>query len=205
MLAENPALAEGDAYLACAVGDETALRQATARDPGWVHRAGGPLHLPPLEAVTHSGLLTLPGFRERLRDCARFLLGAGASPDQSIGSRWPPASLEAPSFTERLSALYGAAGKARDAALARFLLERGADWRTLHGFGDNACGSLSWASLNVLVEGGDWAGCARALRDHGMPAARRDPGGTDIVRIGAARYRFADEVADVLLGVDDAG
>jgi ankyrin repeat protein len=427
LLDENSALPGDDPYLACTVGDEDALRRATARDPAWVHREGGPLRLPPLVAVTHSGLAKHPSFRERLRDCAKFLLGAGASPNQSIGSRWPPATLAAPSSTERLSALYGAAGKALDPELTRLLLEagadpndgeslyhsleapactqlllnagaridgtnamyraldldnagvlqmlldhggdpnepplgpptsewgsplmwairrrrslghiqallaagakadvctpdgvhartlalrfgrpdvatllghadteqeplaaeeafvlacargdlasaraiqmahpgvidalddarlrllpelaeqgcsdavkamvscgwpleirggdidatalnqaifrgdaelthflmaHGADWRTLHGYGDNACGSLSWASLNEPVHGGDWAGCARALVAHGLPPARPDPGGADIVWIGERRYQFADDVTDVLLGVD---
>jgi hypothetical protein len=425
LLIENPALPGDDPYLACAVGDEAGLRRATLQDPAWVHREGGPLRLPPLVAVTHSGLASRPGFRERLRSCASFLLAAGASPGQSVGNRWPPASLEAPSATERLSALYGAAGKAfdpeltrllleagadpndgeslyhsleapactkllldagaritgsnamyraldlddasvlqllldhggdpnepplgpptsdwgspllwairrrrspahvqallaagakadactpdgvpartlalrfgqaevaalleragadreplavaeafvaacasgdtetaraiqeahpgvidalddarlrmlpelaaqgcvaavkamvtcgwpievrggdidasalnhavfrGDAALTHFLLEHGADWRTLHGFGDNVCGSLSWASLNEPVEGGDWAGCARALCAHGLPPARPDPTGSDIVLIGEKRYRFADDVTDALLG-----
>lgn len=427
LLEENSALPGDDPYLACAIGDEDALRRATARDPAWVHREGGPLRLPPLVAVTHSGLAKLPGFRERLRDCAKFLLAAGASPNQSIGSRWPPATLAAPSATERLSALYGAAGKAFDPELTRllldagadpndgeslyhslaapactqlllnagariagtnsmyraldlddagvlqmlldhggdpnepplgpptsewgspllwairrgrslahiqallvagaradactpdgvpartlalrfgrpdvaellghaganheplvadeafvlacargdlasaraiqkahpgvidaldptrlrllpelaeqgccdavktmvscgwpleirggdidatalnqaifrgdadltlFLMAHGADWRTLHGYGDNACGSLSWASLNEPVQGGDWAGCARALRTHGLPLARPDPGDTDIVLIGERRYQFADDVTEVLLGID---
>lgn len=427
LLEENSALPGDDPYLACAIGDVSALRRANARDPAWVHSEGGPLRLPPLVAVTHSGLAKLPGFRERLRDCAKFLLAAGASPNQSIGSRWPPATLAAPSSTERLSALYGAAGKAfdpeltqllldagadpndgeslyhslaapactqlllnagariagtnamyraldldnagvlqmlldhggdpnepplgpptselgspllwairrgrslahiqallvagaradactpdgvpartlalrfgrpdvaellghaganheplvadeafvlacarsdlasaraiqkahpgvidaldparlrllpelaeqgcndavktmvscgwpleirggdidatalnhaifrGDAALTHFLMAHGADWQTLHGYGDNACGSLSWASLNEPVQGGDWAGCARALRAHGLPLARPDPGGTDIVLIGERRYQFADDVTDVLLGVD---
>ncbi|PKO65656.1 MAG: hypothetical protein CVU22_18785 [Betaproteobacteria bacterium HGW-Betaproteobacteria-16] len=427
LLEENSALPGDDPYLACAIGDVSALRRANARDPAWVHCEGGPLRLPTLVAVTHSGLAKLPGFLERLRDCAKFLLAAGASPNQSIGSRWPPATLTAPSATERLSALYGAAGKtfdpeltrllldagadpndgeslyhslaapactqlllnagariagtnamyraldlddagvlqmlldhggdpnepplgpptsewgspllwairrgrslahiqallvagaradactpdgvpartlalrfgrpdvaellghagadheplvadetfglacargdlasaraiqkahpgvidaldpARlrllpelaeqgccgavktmvscgwpleiwggdidatalnhaifrgDAALTHFLMAHGADWRTLHGYGDNACGSLSWASLNEPVKGGDWAGCARALIAHGLPAARPDPGGADIVWIGERRYQFADDVTDVLLGVD---
>ena len=425
LLIENPALPGDDPYLACAIGDEAGLRRATLHDPAWVHREGGPLRLPPLVAVTHSGLASRPGFRERLRSCASFLLAAGASPNQSVGNRWPPASLEAPSATERLSALYGAAGKAFDpeltrllleagadpndgeslyhsleapactkllldagaritgsnamyraldlddtsvlqllldhggdpnepplgpptsdwgspllwairrrrspahvqallaagakanactpdgvpartlalrfgqaevaalleragadreplavdeafvaacasgdtetaraiqqthpgvidalddarlrmlpelaaqgcvaavkamvtcgwpieirggdidasalnhavfrgnAALTHFLLEHGADWRTMHGFGDNVCGSLSWASLNQPVEGGDWVGCARALCAHGLPPARPDPNGSDIVLIGDKRYQFADDVADALLG-----
>jgi hypothetical protein len=425
LLIENPTLPGDDPYLACAVGDEAGLRRTTLHDPAWVHREGGLLRLPPLVAVTHSGLASRPGFRERLRDCASFLLAAGASPNQSVGNRWPPASLEAPSATERLSALYGAAGKAfdpeltrllleagadpndgeslyhsleapactkllldagariagsnamyraldlddpralqllldhggdpneapsgpptsdwgslllwairrrrslahvqallaagaradartpdgapahtlalrfgqaevaelleragagreplaadeafvaacargdaesaraiqqahpgvidalgdarlrmlpelaaqgcvtavkamvtcgwpleirggdidasalnqavfrGDAALTHFLLEHGADWRTMHGFGDNVCGSLSWASLNQPVEGGDWVGCAKALCAHGLPPARPDPNGSDIVLIGEKRYRFADDVTDALLG-----
>jgi hypothetical protein len=109
------------------VGDEAALRRASAQDAGWVHRAGGPLNLPPLVAVTHSSLLRLPAFRERLRACARYLLEAGASANQSAGNRWPPASLEAPDEAERLSALYGAAGQNHDAELTRLLLAAGAD------------------------------------------------------------------------------
>src|SRR5262249_42519530 len=50
MLAENPELAADDPYLACAVGDEAALRQATQANPRWVNRPGGPQQLPPLFA-----------------------------------------------------------------------------------------------------------------------------------------------------------
>lgn len=427
MLEDDPALPGSDPWLACAIGDEAALRRATAQDPGWIHRAGGPLNLPPLVAVTHSGLLRLPGFRDRLRACASYLLEAGADANQSAGNRWPPASLAAPSDTERLSALYGAAGQNHDpvltqqllgagadpndgeslyhsleqpactrlllqagarvtgsnalyreldfddaatlrlllanggdanepapgppssdwgtpllwairrrrspahieallaagadpaatlpdgtparlvalrfgltevarlleaavgdstpllppdeafvaacaradeaaarqiraqhpgliatlgdarlkllpelaaqgcggavktmvalgwplevrggdidgsalnqavfrgdAALARFLLEHGADWRTLHGFDDDARGTLSWASLNEPEPGGDWLGCAQALVAHGMPGARPDPQAPDSVLVGGQRYGFSDEVTDFLLGV----
>jgi ankyrin repeat protein len=127
MLHDTPGLAGGDPYVACAVGDEAALRQATASDAMWVNRAGGPLNLPPLVAVTHSTLVRLPAFRERLHACARLLLQAGADPNQAVGSRWPPASLRAPSEQFRLSALYGAAGRNHDPELARLLLQAGAD------------------------------------------------------------------------------
>jgi hypothetical protein len=90
MLLENPDLAAGSPYLACTIGDEGALRLATEADPAWVYRAGGPLQLPPLLAITHSTLLQVPEFREWLHRGARFLLSAGADPNQRIGNRWPP-------------------------------------------------------------------------------------------------------------------
>lgn len=127
LLHDHPGLPGDDPYLACAVGDEAVLRQAIARDPAWVHRAGGPLQLLPLVAVTHSGLLKLPAFAERLHSCARVLLDAGASPDQAVGSRWPPASVAAPSQEYRLSALYGAAGQNHDPELTQLLLAAGAN------------------------------------------------------------------------------
>ncbi len=421
MLAENPDLAGGDPYAACATGDEAALRQATRSDPGWVNRPGGPLLLPPLVAVTHSTLLQVTEFRERLHGCARFLLSAGADPNQRIGDRWPPASVTSPNDKYPLSALYGAVGVSHDAELAklllesgadpndgeslyhavddlkcvrlllengarisgsnalfraldfdnlallelllqhgadanernqpltywgspllwaikrrrscahveallkagadpsaktgggitahsfalqlglgevatllaehgaakpvsqeeefiaacargdetearrirstradlpaalplaqlrtlpdlaaegadvgvrlmvelgwpiavrggdwnatalnlavfrgnagltRFLLEHGASWKEEHGYGDNVAGTLSWASCNEPVDGGDWAGCARALLEHGMPGALPDPEDADRVLLDGRRKRFSDEVNEVLL------
>lgn len=408
-----------DPWLACAVGDEARLRAAVAQDADWVHRPGGPLRLPPLIAVTHSSLARLPAFADRLQACAALLLEAGADANQRVGNRWPPASLDAPDASQRLSALYGAAGQnhhagmarllldagadpndgeslyhalgslectrlllqagarvpgtnalcrvldmddlpalrlllahgadaneqppggtapllwairrrrslahvralveaganpaactadgipahiqalryglpgvaaylreavgaggvpaaerfvaacaegdeveARallaaqpglaqaltdaqqrllpelaaqpdcaaavrlmvrlgwpidahggdwdgtalhlavfrgDAALTRFLLEHGADWRARHGFGDNACGALSWGSINTPEPGGDWAGCAQALRGHGVPRAALDPQGSEAVVLDGRLMRFSDEVTDCLL------
>lgn len=424
LLEESPGLLSDDPILACAIGNEALIRHAIERDPGWVNRAGGPLSLPPLVAVAHSGLLQLPDYQERLRNCAKLLLDAGADPNQSAGNRWPPASLAAPDESERLSALYGAAGQNRDAVLTRllldagadpddgeslyhsletpactkllleagarvagtnalyrvldlddvqtlrlllahggnaneppmgsptsdwgslllwairrrrspahieallaagadpsaatsdgtsaytaalrfglpevasllqkagggtpipvdeafiaacargdeaaargiqsahpgivgslseeqlrllpelaaqgcadavklmvrlgwpiatrggdwdasalnkavfrgdaglvrFLLEHGASWEERHGFGDNACGGLSWASCNEPEGEGDWLGCAEALVAHGMPTAQPDPESPDSVLIGGRRYVFSDEVTDFLLG-----
>lgn len=431
LLEDHPDLASGDPYVACAFGDEARLREATARDPSWLHRDGGPLRLPPLVAVTHSGLLKLPAWRERLHACARFLLSAGASPDQSVISRWGrdggedlDASKTDGDEAHPLSALHGAAGQHHDAeltalllaagadpndgeslyhslesvactrllleagarvsgtnamyrvldldaievlrlllafggdpneaplgaptsdwgspllwairrrrsvahiaalleagadphvrtrdgtsafrmaqrlgltevaellrsagagsepmsdvdafvaacaagneagartvlsrhpglidglderqrrwlpelaaegcdravrlmvelgwpietrggdwsatalnmavfrgdaALTRFLLEHGADWRTEHGFGDNALGTLSWASLNEPVADGDWVGCAQALMLHGIPAARPHPDDAELVLMGEHVSQFSDEVTEALL------
>jgi hypothetical protein len=79
------------------------------------------------------------------------------------------------------------------------LLEHGASWKEPHGFGDNVCGSLSWASLNEPVDGGDWVGCAKALIAHGLPPAHFDPDGTDALILDGVRRRFSDDVTDVLV------
>lgn len=417
LLEDQPELTAGDPWLACAIGDTVAVAAAVDQDAGWVNRPGGPLNLPPLVAVTHSGLVRLPAFRDRLYAAAKLLLDAGADPDQSIWSRWPPASLAEPSTEHRLSALYGAAGQNRDlemtrllldagadpndneslyhslespdvtllllaagariegtnanyrvfdldnleslrvlidfgkreqppvdwslpllfairrgrsvahveallaagadprvrsrddtsayglalrygltdvadllrretgaeplseeesfvaacaagdqdearriqagrpdlpaslpetrlkmlpelaangrdaavramvrvgwpievkggdwgasalnlavfrgdAGLSRFLLEQGADWRSQHGFGDNVCGTLSWASNNEPEPDGDWLGCAEALVAHGMPRGEPDPEGSGDVVIDGKRRRFSDDVAEFLL------
>jgi ankyrin repeat protein len=423
MLADDPRLAKRDPYLACAIGYENALRQATKADPSWVNRPGGPLQLPPLFAVAHSSLLRVEEFRERLHRCARLLIVYGADANQGIFSRWPPGSLENPDMRYPLSALYGAAGSNHDpvltkllleaganpndgeslyhslenpactrlllehgariaesnaiyraidleddtalelllhhggdpneparnapltdwgsplawaiyrrrprharalleagadaarrtaagvspyrlavqfglpeiaallrteteapdisdeerfvaacargneaearaamarrpdlpaslspaqlrllpdmaaagaddvvrlmvglgwpiavrggdwdasalnhavfrgnAGLTRFLLEHGAKWTEQHGHGDNACGTLGWASCNEPVDGGDWVGCARALRDHGMPGATAIAGDSEHVLVAGARKQFSDDVAEELLG-----
>jgi hypothetical protein len=63
-------------------------------------------------------------------------------------------------------------------------------------------GTLSWASINEPVEGGDWAGCARALVAHGLPAAAPDPADVETVVMDGQRGRFSPDVAEVLLGTD---
>lgn len=423
MLAEDPGLVAGDPHLACAIGDEPTLRQATQADPSWVSRPGGPLRLPPLVAVTHSSLLRLEEFRARLQRCAQRLIADGADVNQHIFSRWQPGSLDKPDERYPLSALYGAAGTNHDvgltkllldaganpndgeslyhslenpestrllldhgariaesnaiyraidldddsalklllqhggdpneparnapltdwgsplawaiyrrrprhakalleaggdasrptadgvspyrlalqfglsdvadllraqtdlpdisneerfiaacargdelearavqarrpdlpaslsskqlrllpdmaaagaddavrlmvtlgwpiaarggdwdasalnhavfrgnADLTRFLLEHGAEWTERHGHGDNACGTLGWASCNEPVDGGDWVGCARALRDHGMPGATAISGDSEHVMVAGVRKQFSDEVTEELLG-----
>jgi hypothetical protein len=126
-LEDDPELLRKDPYLACAVGDIDMLRRTIAADPEWVNRAGGTLNLPPLIAVTHSSLCRLPAWQAQMLDCARLLLAAGANPNQSIGLRWPPASLQAPDCGHPLSALYGAVGQNSNLEMTRLLLGAGAD------------------------------------------------------------------------------
>jgi hypothetical protein len=61
------------------------------------------------------------------------------------------------------------------------------------------CGTLSWASCNAPVAGGDWLGSAKALVAHGLPPAQADPQGSESVIINGQLKRFSAEVTDVLL------
>jgi len=401
-----------DPWIACAAGDVAVVQAQLARDPAWIAKPDGPLALPPLIAATHSALVHLPEYKDGIHQTVAALLDAGADPNQSIGSRWPPASVAEPS-RHPLSALYGAAGgthdadltrilldaganpndgeslyhalegpdpgivhmlldagavvdgtnalfhaldfddvktfrlllskadalddpamgrllhwaikrrrsaahieaileaggatdgayamalhhglpeiaaaldhagaaedlseadlflaacaradadEARrlqaanpgfptalsdaqlkmfpelaaagcaeavllmadlgwpldvkggdweasvlnqavfrgDAALTKALLERGSRWTEEHGFGDNACGTLCWASLNQPEPDGDWVGCAQALVAHGMPGATRDPAHPETVLVGGDRRHFSDDVTEYLLSV----
>jgi len=94
-----------------------------------------------------------------------------------------------------------------DAAMTRQLLARGASWTEEHGFGDNVCGTLSWASWNQPIDDGDWVGCAEALVAHGMPGAQRDIEDPDCVVVAGKRRRFSEDVAAYLLqrGAENAG
>jgi ankyrin repeat protein len=127
LLRDHPELVLADIWVACAAGHAEALQRAIKTDSAWVNRAGGPLALAPLVAVTHSRLGQIPEYASLLRDCARLLLEAGADPNQHIGNRYPPASLAAPDQNGPLSALYGAAGVNRDPALTAMLLDAGAN------------------------------------------------------------------------------
>jgi ankyrin repeat protein len=100
--------------------------------------------------VTHSSLLRVPEFRERLRRSVRFLLAAGADPNQRVGHRLPPASVSAPGDSQ-LSALYGAAGVNFDPELTTLLLETGANPND---------GESLYHSLESID-------CARLLLEHG--------------------------------------
>jgi len=127
LLSDNPRLAGQDPWIACAVGEVAVVRRQVETDRSWVDRPGGPLDLPPLIAATHSSLLRVVDYKDRIHETVDLLLNAGADPNQSVGSRWPPASLSAPSQDHKLSALYGAAGANHDPELTGRLLEAGAD------------------------------------------------------------------------------
>jgi len=125
MLREEPELFARPAmlkepWIACAVGDVAMLTEAldSVKSDAWVKQPIGPLGMPPLVAVTHSQLALEPVFEEGMLGCVALLLKRGADPD----SGWMSPEWE----HNPLSALFGAAGRARSTRMTKMLLEAGA-------------------------------------------------------------------------------
>jgi ankyrin repeat protein len=165
---------EDEFVAACARGDEPHARKILSERPEI------------MGALSEDQLRTLPELAALGCGNAVRLMVTFGWPIATRGGDWDGSALNHTVFRG-------------DAALTRFLLEHEASWKEQHGFGDNVCGSLSWASLNEPVEGGDWVGCAKALIAHGLPAAHFDPEGTDAVILDGIRRRFSDDVTDVLV------
>ena len=171
-------LSQEDAFIAaCARGDEEGARRIQALRPD----LPGSLSRPKQRLLPE---LAAEGCQEAVAMMVRL-----GWPIDIRGGDWSASALN-------LAVFRG------DAGLTRLLLAHGASWREEQGYGDNACGTLSWASRNEPAEDGDWTGCAEALVDFGMPGAQADPEGSGHVIIAGRRRQFSDEVADVLL---DAG
>ncbi|SDS41252.1 ankyrin repeat domain-containing protein [Jiangella sp. DSM 45060] len=190
--------------IATATGDIAAVEAAIAADPGWVHRSGGTLRLPPLLAVAHSSLVRLPEFAGGLRACSRALLAAGADPNQAV----VPAGGQHP-----VTALYGAAGVTHDHELTTLLLDAGADpddgESLYHSLGDRECARLLLAAgatvtgTNAMYAAADHddAGVLRLLLEHGGDADEPSPSwGTPL--LFALRRRCSTHYVRLLL---DAG
>jgi hypothetical protein len=173
---DAPDISDDERFVAaCARGDESEARAMASRRPDL------PASLSPAQ------LRVLPDMAAAGADDAVKLMVSLGWPIAVRGGDWDASALN-------LAVFRG------DAGLTRFLLEHGADWKEQHGHGDNACGTLSWASLNEPVEAGDWTGCARALLDHGMPGATTIPDDPERVLIAGVRKQFSDEVTEEMLG-----
>ncbi|HJU39242.1 MAG TPA: ankyrin repeat domain-containing protein, partial [Tahibacter sp.] len=150
---------ETDAFLAaCASADGATVRAMLDADPRRIERLSeAQLRLLPELAANGCG------------DAVRTMVEAG----------WP---VSVPGGDWRASALNHAVFRG-DAALTAFLVAHGARHDERHGYGDNVYGTLSFASNEAPVDGGDWLGCAHALIDGGAPLPDTD-------------YAFADDVAE---------
>ena len=119
---EHPRIAGSDIHVAAILGDDDAVRQFLAADPGNATAKGGPRGWDALTHLCFSKYLRLDrGRSDAFVRAATALLDAGASANAGFEN---PNHGPAPVFE---SVLYGAAGVAHHPELTRLLLERGAD------------------------------------------------------------------------------
>lgn len=148
----------GDAFLnACARGDRASVQAMLADDPELIGK------------LSPAALRLLPELASINADEAvRVMVEAG----------WPIAVRggDIDGSTLNWAVFRG------NAALARFLLARGARYDERHGYNDNVYGTLSFASTAETTPGGDWLACAKALIDAGSPVPEE-------------RYHFPEEIA----------
>lgn len=149
ILAEHPAVATADIHTAAVLGDAETVRHLLVRDPASATAKGGAHGWDALTHLCFSRYLRLDHERSTgFVDAATALLDAGA--DANTGFHGPSHQPE-PAWE---SALYGAAGVAHHADVARLLIERGADvndgevaYHTPETWGNNA-------ALQVVVGSG---------------------------------------------------
>jgi ankyrin repeat protein len=122
LLAQRPEIARSNIYVAAALGDALSVRRLLDANPNDATAKGGPHEWDALTYMCFSRYLRLDHSRsEGFVRAATALLDAGASADTG----WYEANDEPRPFWE--SAIYGAAGIARNVELTRLLLERGAN------------------------------------------------------------------------------
>jgi ankyrin repeat protein len=167
ILARYPEVAASNIYTAAILADEAAVRGFLSRDARSATAKGGPHEWDALTHLCFSRYLRIDEARsEAFVRTARALLDAGASADtgwfETIDHPNPRQIIE--------SAIYGAAGVARNAELTRLLLERGADpndeetpYHVPEGYDNTVLkimlesGRLNQNSLNtVLLRKADW-------------------------------------------------
>lgn len=119
LLRATPDLADGSFALQVALLDLSAVERALRADPKLATRPAGPRGRPLLHLAFSRRFQAVPDRTDDMLAIANLLLAHGASVDDSC-----PA---APGSDHRLSALYGAIGHAGNMALARWLLEHGAN------------------------------------------------------------------------------
>lgn len=117
ILATHPEVAASSIHTAAILGDDAAVRHFLEVDPGDAIAKGGPRGWDALTHLCFSRYLRLDRARSAgFVRAAEALLDAGASANTGFYSG-----------DDYESAIYGAAGIARDPELTRLLLERGAD------------------------------------------------------------------------------
>lgn len=183
ILAGHPEVATSSIHAAAVLGDDAAVRRFLAEDPASATAKGGAHGWDALTHLCFSRYLRLdPARSDSFVRAAEALLDAGASANTGFHA---DDHQPAPVFE---SALYGAAGVARNPGLTRLLLERGADpndeetpYHAPESYDNRALevlvrsGRLTDASLaTILLRKCDWhdADAVRWLLEHGADPNR---------------------------------
>jgi len=167
LLREDPSLPEGQVPLLVALYDVEGMREILARDPDAATR-----DYPPRRPMCHLAfskhIKSQPEKQADMLAMADLLLAHGANVNDSFPS--------APDTDHRLSALYGAIGHADNPALARWLLEHGADPNDIESlYHSTECGHVE--SLRLLLTHG-----ANPMGTNALPRAI-DFDNTEMVRL----------------------
>jgi ankyrin repeat protein len=148
-LQTEPRIAAASLHVAAALGHDDDVRRLLRDDPAQLTAPRGPLAAEPLLWLTHSPFLPGASQPGRFAQCMRLLLDAGADPNARPASGGPPA-------------LYGVTGLHDAPALARMLLEAGAnptDGESLHHAAEQfheECLELLLAFGGDVDARGDW-------------------------------------------------
>jgi hypothetical protein len=158
MLVSSPELGRATIHTAAAAGDVDATRAMLANDPSLARALGGPFEWEPLLYLAYSRVGDAMPERSVL-ETARVLLDHAADPN--AGYLWEGLC---PPFTALTGALGGGedmrSNRSHGLALARLLLERGADPNDGQGL-YNQAGDPSGEWLELLLEFGLGAGEGR--------------------------------------------
>jgi ankyrin repeat protein len=183
IIAAHPEIAGSDIHTAAILGDDAAVRRFLSTDPSLATARAGPRKVDALTHLCFSRYLAHdPARSAGFVRAAKALLDAGASPNTGFhdDTHTPRPEWESP--------LYGAAGVAHHAGLARLLLERGADpndaevpYHSPETYQNDAfrvlleSGKLNADSLDtMLLRKTDWHDLegVRLALDHGADANR---------------------------------
>lgn len=120
ILSADQELPKSSIYAAAALGEAGIIQDMLMQDASLAMKPGGPEQWEPLLYLSFSCFLADPRNNERFAQSAKLLLDYGANANAFILPKDDPCE-------RKLSALYGAAGVAGNAAVAQVLLEAGAD------------------------------------------------------------------------------
>lgn len=120
ILAANKELTVSSIFAAAVMGEFNIVKDMLSEDASLATKAGGPENAEPLLYLSFSCFLKNPEYNDRFIQTAKLLIEQGANPNAFYLQKDDP-------YERQLSCLYGVIGIAGNTAVAKVLLEAGAD------------------------------------------------------------------------------